>query len=81
VFYDAGSVYQRLAQARLHQALGAGVRVLFPQLNRTAFRLDVGTPIERRGFAVLLSYGSDQVVGLTPMEDLEATNSRLRGGS
>jgi hypothetical protein len=72
VFYDAGTVYQHLAQAKLHQALGAGLRVLLPQFNPYAFRLDVGLPLERAGYAVvlnLLSYGGDQVVPLTPAED------------
>lgn len=71
-FYDAGSVYKGLATLRVHHAVGAGVRVLFPQFNRSVFRLDVGQPIGERGLTVLLSYGSDQVVALTPGEDAAA---------
>jgi outer membrane protein assembly factor BamA len=69
-FYDAGSVYRSLTRARLHHALGAGLRVLFPQLNRQVFRVDWGVPLDARGFAVTLSYGSSQSVALTPDEDL-----------
>jgi hypothetical protein len=72
-FYDAGSVYKGLADLRVHHAIGAGVRVLFPQFNHYVFRLDVGQPIGERGLSVLLSYGSDQVVALTPGEDAAAT--------
>lgn len=71
-FYDAGSVYKGLENLRIYHAVGAGARVLFPQFNRTCFRLDVGQPIGERGLSVLLSYGSDQVVALTPSEDLAA---------
>jgi Omp85 superfamily domain len=72
-FYDVGSVYTRLAQAQLHHAIGGGLRVLFPQFNRDAFRIDVGVPLERAGVAVLLSYGSQQVIPLTPAEDALST--------
>jgi hypothetical protein len=71
-FYDAGSVYKGLSNLRVRQAIGAGVRVLFPQFNPYAFRLDVGQPIGERGLSVLLSYGGDQVVALTPAEDAAA---------
>lgn len=71
-FYDAGSVYKGLENLRIHHAVGAGARVLFPQFNRTCFRVDVGQPIGERGLSVLLSYGSDQVVALTPSEDVAA---------
>jgi hypothetical protein len=80
LFYDLGSAYERLSEVRVHHAVGAGVRVLFPQFNPMPFRLDLGFPLEQRGYALLLSYGGDQVVGLTPAEDLEAANSRLSGG-
>jgi outer membrane translocation and assembly module TamA len=68
-FYDAGSVYERLSKIKLHHALGAGLRVLLPQFNPYAFRLDVGFPLEQKSYAVLLSYGGDQVIPLTPEDD------------
>ena len=75
-FYDAGSVYERLTSARVHQAVGAGLRVLLPQFNPYAFRLDVGLPLGEPGYAVNLSYGGDQVVALTPEEDVIAAAGR-----
>jgi hypothetical protein len=69
LFYDMGSVYEGLRQAQLHQALGGGLRVLFPQFNHYAFRFDVGAPLESSGYAVMFTYGSDQVVPLTQTED------------
>jgi hypothetical protein len=71
-FYDGGSVYKGLENLQAHHAVGAGVRVLFPQFNRYVFRLDVGQPIGEPGLSVLLTYGSDQVVALTPGEDAVA---------
>ncbi|HMI94688.1 MAG TPA: hypothetical protein VK509_25110, partial [Polyangiales bacterium] len=67
--YDIGSVYTELAHASLHHATGAGLRVLFPQLNRTPFGVDVGVPLEKPGFSVLFSYGTEQVVPLTSADD------------
>lgn len=71
-FYDAGSVYETAARLRVHHAIGAGVRALIPQLNRTVFGLDVGQPIGEPGFSMLLTYNSAQVVALTPGEDYAA---------
>jgi len=69
-FYDVGSVYQRLTAARFHHDVGAGLRVLFPQLNRTVFRFDLGLPLDSPGFSVQMTYGSDPIVPLTAAEDL-----------
>lgn len=73
-FYDAGAVYTNSPQTDVRHGVGAGVRVLFPQFNRTVFRLDVGHAIGEPGFSVLLSYGGDQVVPLTATEDLAAVS-------
>ncbi len=73
-FYDAGTTYTQLSAARLHHAAGAGLRVLFPQFNRYAFRLDAGVPLDSHGFAVTFSYGSDQAIALTPGEDALASS-------
>jgi hypothetical protein len=80
-FYDVGSVYKQLSRARLHQAVGAGLRVLFPQFNPYVFRIDVGVPVgrERGGFAVQLSYGSEQTVLLTAAEDAQAVGRTTTG--
>jgi len=76
VFYDAGSTYSALHEAVLHHAVGAGLRLLFPQFNHTPFRADFGIPIDRKGFAVLVSYGSQQAVPITAADDA----STLGGG-
>jgi hypothetical protein len=47
LFYDAGDAFDRWQDLRFHQAVGAGVRMLFPQLDRLVFRLDVGVPLTR----------------------------------
>jgi hypothetical protein len=60
LFYDVGSVYAKLREATFHHGAGAGLRVLFPQVNRSVFRFDFGVPLDESGFAVLLSYGSEQ---------------------
>lgn len=44
-FYDLGGVGESVPELRLKQSLGAGVRVLFPQLNRACFRLDWAAPL------------------------------------
>ncbi|HET8938493.1 MAG TPA: BamA/TamA family outer membrane protein [Polyangiales bacterium] len=72
-FYDVGSVYQRLSAARFHHDVGAGLRVLFPQLNRTVFRFDVGVPLDSPGFSVQMTYGSDPILPLTAAEDLASS--------
>ena len=72
-FYDVGSVYRRLSAARFHHDVGAGLRVLFPQLNRTVFRLDFGVPLGSSGFSVQMTYGSDPILPLTAAEDLAAS--------
>ena len=68
LFYDAGTVYNSLEDAQLEQAVGTGVRLLFPQFNRYPFRFDVGFPL-RGGFAAGFSYGSDQGIALTATDD------------
>jgi len=69
VFYDAGTVYQRLENARFHHCAGVGVRVLFPQLNRSVFRIDLGVPLDSSGISALVTYGSEQFVPLTALDD------------
>ena len=71
LFYDVGGVYPTIDKLRLHHAVGTGVRVLFPQFNRYPFRLDVGVPLDRGGFAVGFSYGSDQALALTATDEAQ----------
>jgi len=44
-FHDAASAYATVSDLKMHHSVGAGVRVLFPQFDRVAFRLDVGFPV------------------------------------
>lgn len=45
VFYDVGGAFDDFSRARIYESLGGGVRVLFPQLDRLVFRVDLGVPI------------------------------------
>lgn len=45
LFHDAGSAYETTSDLRMHHAVGAGLRALFPQFDRVAFRLDFGVPL------------------------------------
>lgn len=72
-FYDGGSVHQTLSDFKWRQSAGGGVRFLFPQLNRSVFRLDLAAPLSdypvglsRPG--VVLSFGSAQGFILMPWE-------------
>ena len=44
-FYDVGGTGEAVKDIVLHQSVGAGVRILFPQLNRQVFRLDWAAPL------------------------------------
>jgi hypothetical protein len=47
LFYDAGDAFDGWRSLHLRQAVGVGARVLFPQLDRVVFRVDVGFPLAR----------------------------------
>ncbi len=49
-FYDAGDAAQGFDMLRAKHAVGAGVRILFPQLNRQVLRADVAIPLNRGPF-------------------------------
>lgn len=68
LFYDAGLLVPTLEEqdamsraAGLH-SVGVGVRVLFPQFNRTVYRIDFGVPLDDQGPRVLFSLGDTQAV-------------------
>lgn len=44
-FYDVGGAGDSVSHLALHQSLGAGVRILFPQVNRQCFRVDWAAPL------------------------------------
>ena len=45
-FLDSGDAFQSVDSLTPYQSVGVGVRALFPQLDRTVFRVDVGVPFE-----------------------------------
>lgn len=47
LFYDAGDAFDDWKRLRLWQSVGLGARILFPQLDRFVFRIDVGFPLAR----------------------------------
>lgn len=67
VFYDAGTVYARTADLRIHQDAGVGLRWAFPQFTRFAWRFDLAMPFEG-GVQVVFAFGSGQVI---PLNDAE----------
>lgn len=69
VFYDVGGVGEGPARLDLHHALGLGLRIMFPQFNRFAFRFDLGFPLDDDGLTVRVSFGSVQAIPLTSVED------------
>ena len=72
-FYDAASIHENIQSFRLKQSVGGGIRFLFPQLNRSVFRLDLAAPLSdypagqsRPG--IVFSFGSAQGFFLMPWE-------------
>lgn len=45
LFWDMGHVAPSIHELSLRHGVGAGLRVLFPQLDRQVFRFDVGVPV------------------------------------
>jgi hypothetical protein len=50
VFYDAGDVATDFNALRAKQSVGAGLRILLPQVNRVVFRADFAFPLKRGPF-------------------------------
>jgi hypothetical protein len=46
-FYDAGDAYIASSQFQPYQSVGVGLRAVFPWLDRTVFRADIGFPLYR----------------------------------
>ena len=70
VFYDAGSVHDRINNIAWKQSIGMGARLLFPQLNRGVFRVDLAMPMNQDGWQVLVSASSGQAFSIMPWESL-----------
>jgi hypothetical protein len=59
LFYDAGDVATDFNALRAKQSVGFGLRTLFPQVNRSVFRMDFAFPLQRGPFP---ETGSEDVV-------------------
>jgi hypothetical protein len=46
-FYDAGDAFDGSFSPHLKSSVGAGIRALFPQLDRRVWRIDVAVPLLR----------------------------------
>lgn len=73
LFYDGASVHSSVNSFAWKQSVGGGLRFLFPQLNRSVFRLDLATPLSpypenqaRPG--MVFSFGSAQGFAVMPWE-------------
>jgi len=74
LFYDVGSVYQRLDEIKLYHDAGVGLRALFPQFYPYLFRLDFGVPLNKTSHEIMFSFGSPQAVTLHADEDAEVAD-------
>jgi hypothetical protein len=90
-FFDAGDAFQGWSNFEAFQSLGVGLRALFPQLDRSVFRADLGFPIERPlvpatgapvpPLAFFVSFGqafdvpSDAPPAVLPTEQVEVPDS------
>ena len=68
-FYDVGDAFEGFDRMDPKQSVGAGLRMVFPQIDRAALRVDVGFPVSARPraaevppVAVFVTFG--QAVGL-----------------
>ena len=68
LYYDAGDTpdqldgYDRMGErvrTTLHQDVGIGLRILFPQFNRDVLRLDLGFPFEQTGTFYAPSFSAE----------------------
>ena len=73
LFYEGGSVYQTFDEYEWKHSVGGGIRLLFPQLNRSVFRIDLARPLSSYPSdlstpPVVLSIGSAQGFWFMPWE-------------
>ncbi|HEX5660346.1 MAG TPA: BamA/TamA family outer membrane protein [Polyangiales bacterium] len=74
LFWDMGTVYNKRNEVSLVHAVGLGLRVLLPQLNRTPFSFDGGAalndpPPDDIPFRLVPTIKDGQVVPVTAVED------------
>jgi hypothetical protein len=61
-FYDVGDAFDEPSRMQLKHSVGAGLRVLFPQLDRVVMRFDWGVPLDPEFAANKKSLPGDFVV-------------------
>jgi hypothetical protein len=69
LFYDVGSVFTQNSPVEVFHSVGAGLRILFPQLNRTPFSVDAAMSFDPRVQPVVPSFSAGQPIPLTAAED------------
>ncbi|MET0283334.1 MAG: BamA/TamA family outer membrane protein [Polyangiales bacterium] len=74
LFYDVGSVYNKRSDFSLMHAVGLGLRVLLPQLNRTPFSFDAAAALNDPApndppFRLVPTIKDGQVVPVSAVED------------
>jgi hypothetical protein len=45
-FYDVGDAFHSFSEMHLRQGAGVGLRLAFPQIQRSVFRIDLGVPLD-----------------------------------
>lgn len=62
-FYDTGHAADTVQELSLKQSVGAGLRFLFPQFDRTVLRFDYGVALSEgyRGFGFVFTFGQAQL--------------------
>ncbi|AKT38741.1 BamA/TamA family outer membrane protein [Chondromyces crocatus] len=60
-FFDVGDAFRGFDDFRVKQSTGVGLRILFPQLDRTVIRADWGFPLTR-GYVARDSFPGDIIV-------------------
>ncbi|HEX6243821.1 MAG TPA: BamA/TamA family outer membrane protein [Polyangiales bacterium] len=69
LFYDVGSVFTQNQPVKVHHSVGVGLRILFPQLNRTPFSVDAGMSFNQLYDPVVATFTAGQSIPLTAAED------------
>ena len=72
-FYEGGSVHKKITEYDWKHSTGLGLRLLFPQVNRSVFRFDLAHPLSPYpdGLAtppLVFSFGSAQAFSFMPWE-------------
>lgn len=82
VFYDAGDAFDGLSDLRLRHSVGAGLRMVFPQIDRSVVRIDVAAPIGRPDAgSVSVFVGFNQAFSLATVSPPASSTTPTVGGA